>query len=68
MAYDEFTLLVCVLVGFFVGFIMSIIFIGIPFKEDLDLLIENIDCVKLLEIDVFFRTNNAESFVKSECF
>jgi len=68
MTFDGYTLFICVVVGFFIGMFVFLFGIGFPLIDDLTLSLEQIDCNKLSEIDIHFRSPKADNFVKDECF
>ena len=50
------------------GFFLFMLWINTDFVNDVPLLIEQVNCETLKEMDIYLKSQNALSYIKEECF
>ena len=67
MNIDSFGIFGITVIGLFAGFILTLIFLTLPIKDDVVLIIELLDCDVILEHSFDFKMPYAKSYYRDEC-
>jgi len=67
MNIDSFGIFAIIVIGLFVGFVLTLVFLGLPLKDDLVMVLGFLDCDVILEHSFDFRMPQAESYYREEC-
>jgi len=67
MNIDGFGIFAIIVIGLFMGFVLTLIFLALPLKDDLVLVIELLDCETILEHSFDFKMPWGESYYRDEC-
>jgi len=65
--FDIITLILIITFGVFVGFILTVVFLTFPIRDDFKLIIELVDCKTILEYSFDFKMPFAENYYRDEC-
>jgi len=67
MNIDSFGVFGLAVIFIFIGFVLTLIFLGLPLKDDLIMVLEFLDCDVILEHSFDFRMPQGESYYREEC-
>jgi len=67
MNIDGFGIFGLAVIFAFIGFILTLVWLALPLKDDLILVIELLDCETILEHSFDFKMPQGESYYRDEC-